>query len=73
MIKLRAIKWREYWLYRWYKGGLWIQHDDRGWVRGQWSPRLTPSGRLEKGCIYDENSCGYHRTLRGILKIEDYT
>lgn len=70
MIKWRkiTINWREYRLYRWLRGGLWIKHDDRGWVRGTWMRNF-----FADGLIYDENHCGYHRTLNGILKIEDYT
>lgn len=62
-------KLRNFRLYRWLRGGLWIQHADAGWVRGNWIS-TTP---LRMDWIHDERGCGYHRTLLSIVKIEDYT
>jgi hypothetical protein len=48
------------------RGGLWIQHDDRGWVRGKW---VGNAGNM----IYDEDGLYYRKTSLSVLKIEDYT
>ena len=52
--------------YRRLRGGLWIQYDDRGWVRGKW---VGNAGNM----IYDEDGLYYRKTSLSVLKIEDYT
>lgn len=48
-----------------WEGGVWVLHDDLGWVRADWTG--------EPGFLYDSRGHGYHRTLISILTIEDYT
>lgn len=55
-------------LYRWFIGGVWIQHKGEIWVHGYW----MQIGNLHE-YISDETSSGYHRTLCSITAIEDYT
>ena len=56
---------RNFKLYRWWKGGLWILLTNQThWLRARWSIG---------GFIYDERCHAYHRTSTGIIAIEDYT
>lgn len=58
---------RNFKLYRWLRGGVWILHSDSPeWVQGKWMDR-------NRGYIYDERSHYYHKTLISIIEIEDYT
>lgn len=50
-------------------GGVWVLHDDIGWVRARW----TDARKAGHGMLYDERGHGYHGTLLSIVTIEDYT
>lgn len=54
-------------LYRWWKGGVWVMMDDGEWIHGEWNPYLGDNEYFDPGYAV------FHRTYLGILKIEDYT
>ena len=56
--------------YRWYKGGLWIQFNEKDWHQCSWIQDV-PS--LPSGYIRNHYTGGsFHRTLSNISRIEDY-
>lgn len=54
-------------IYRWHKGGLWINFKDGQWVQTTWIDK-------EAGYISNKFDGGvFHTSFKLIVKIEDYT
>lgn len=61
---------RNFKLYRWLKGGLWVLLDDHPhWLHAVW---LDASLSGEFSFIHDERGNAYHCTYNGIIKIESW-
>jgi hypothetical protein len=69
MFKLKNRK-----IFRWYKGGVWVNLEFRGWIQCTWNTTSEKGYLLSKGWGYlNNNNAMFHKNFNGIIEIEDYS